>query len=145
MLELLGAILCRKAPQKDGLSVPEPFLNGSSPRGNFSAHKQGFSKFFRWHPPERQPCEPISVEVAGSFTHWERVPLARDGTNGFWQVMLRDIPINHTHRYMILVDGKPAYDRYNDGLALPEGPEEEQHQIMTDKGPRVFMLFAQTK
>jgi hypothetical protein len=46
---------------------------------------------------------------------------------------------------MILVDGKPAYDRYNDGLALPQGPEEERHQIMTDNGPRVFMLFAQTK
>ena len=59
--------------------------------------------------------------------------------------MLSDIPNNRTHRYMMLVNGQPIYDKYNDGLALPQGPEEEQYQIMTDKGPRVFILFSQTK
>jgi len=28
---------------------------------------------------------------------------------------------------------------------LPRGPEEEQYTLLTDRGPRVFMLFAQTK
>ena len=41
--------------------------------------------------------------------------------------------------------GQPAYDKYNDGLAFPQDSQEEQYQIMTDKGPRVFMLFAQTE
>jgi len=83
--------------------------------------------------------------VVGSFTNWEKVPLIYDRARDTWQVTLHDIRNNRTHHYMILVDGKPAYDKYNDGLAFPQGPEEEQYQIMTDKGPRVFMLFAQTK
>ena len=73
------------------------------------------------------------------------MPLTYDDARNTWQVTLDHIRINHTHRYMILVDGKPAYDKYNDGLAFPQEPEEEQYQIMTDKGPRVFMLFSQTK
>jgi hypothetical protein len=30
-------------------------------------------------------------------------------------------------------------------LAVPHGAEEERFQLKTDKGPRVMMLFAQTK
>jgi hypothetical protein len=32
-----------------------------------------------------------------------------------------------------------------DGLAIPHGPQEEKHQLMTARGPRLFMLFAQTR
>ncbi len=46
---------------------------------------------------------------------------------------------------MLLVDGKPTYDKNCHGLAVPHGAEEEKYQVMTDKGPRVLMLFAQTK
>jgi len=46
---------------------------------------------------------------------------------------------------MLLVDGKPTYDKTCDGLAVPHGPDEERYQMPTDKGPRVMMLFAQTK
>ena len=145
MLEHLGDFLCLKAPRKSEPLVPESFLDRSSMRKNFSGRMQGFSKVFRWRLPDGQTCEPASVEVVGSFTNWQKVPLAHDNVHDVWQIMLNDIRINRTHRYMILVDGQPAYDRYNDGLALPQGPEEEQYQIMTDKGPRVFILFAQTK
>jgi hypothetical protein len=145
MLEALGDFFGLKAPQTCDLSIPEPFLNGAAMRKNFSGREQVFSKIFRWRLPEGHTREPVSVEVVGSFTHWEKVPLTYDSTLDTWQVTLDRIRINHTHRYMILVDGKPAYDKHNDGLALPQGPEEEQHQIMTDKGPRVFMLFSQTK
>ena len=31
------------------------------------------------------------------------------------------------------------------GLAIPHGFDEEQYAIQTDRGPRVFMMFAQTK
>lgn len=46
---------------------------------------------------------------------------------------------------MLLLDGQPVYDHTCDGLAVPRGPHEERFQLMTDKGPRVMMLFAQTK
>ena len=46
---------------------------------------------------------------------------------------------------MLLVDGKPTYDKHCDGLAVPHGPDEEKYAVMTDKGPRVMMLWAQTK
>ena len=46
---------------------------------------------------------------------------------------------------MLLIDGKPTYDKTCDGLAVPHGVEEERYAYPTEKGPRVFMLFAQTK
>jgi hypothetical protein len=46
---------------------------------------------------------------------------------------------------MLLIDGKPTYDKTCDGLAVPRGTDEERYQVTTDKGPRVMMLFAQTK
>jgi len=144
MLEHLGDFLRLKAPRKSDPLVPESLLKGSSLRKDLR-RKQVFSKVFRWRLPDGHTREPVSVEVAGSFTHWQKAPLTHDRARDTWQVTLHDIRNNRTHHYMILVDGKPAYDKYNDGLAFPQGPEEEQYQIMTDKGPRVFMLFAQTK
>ena len=145
MLELVNDFFGLKAPRKGGPLVSKSSSNGSALRKNLSGREQVFSKVFRWRLPDGHTREPVSVEVAGSFTNWEKVPLMRDCERDAWQVTLDHIRINHTHRYMILVDGKPAYDKHNDGLAFPQGPEEEEYQIMTDKGPRVFMLFAQTK
>ena len=85
------------------------------------------------------------VEIVGSFTKWEKVPLTRDGELDAWHVTLHQIPAHQTHHYMLLVDGKPAQDKNCDGLAIAHGPQEEQYALMTGRGPRVFMLFAQTK
>ena len=145
MFELLSDLLCLKAPPKGDFSVPESLLNDYALRKGSSGREQVFSKVFRWRLPDRQTREPVSVEVVGSFTNWQKVPLTRTHARDAWHVIFNDIPNNRTHHYMILVDGKPAYDKYNDGLALPQKPEEKRYQIMTDKGPRVFMLFAQTK
>ena len=134
MLEHIGDFLCPKAPRKSDPLVPKSFLSGSSLRKDLR-RKQVFSKIFRWRLPDGHTREPVAVEVAGSFTNWEKVPLTRDSARDAWQVTLHDIRNNRTHHYMILVDGKPAYDRYNDGLAIPQGLEEERHQIMTDKAP----------
>jgi hypothetical protein len=60
-------------------------------------------------------------------------------------VALQEIPGNRTHHYMILADGKPVKDPHSDGLAIPQGADEEKFAITTLRGPRVFMLFAQTK
>ena len=59
--------------------------------------------------------------------------------------MIHHIEGNRTHHYMLLLDGKPTHDKTCDGLAIPHGHQEEQYQLMTDKGPRVFMLFGQAK
>jgi hypothetical protein len=114
-------------------------------RGEPQVRKQVYSKVFRWRLPDGQTQEPASVEVVGSFNHWQKVPLTRAGALDAWQVTLHDITVNRTHHYMLLVDGKPAYDNHNDGLAIPHKPEEVRYQLATDRGPRVFMLFAQTK
>ena len=104
-----------------------------------------YSKVFRWRLPDGQTDAPASVEVIGSFTHWQKVPMLRDSALDAWHVTIHQIPGNRTHHYMFLVDGKPAHDKHCDGLAVPTGPVEEQFQITTHRGPRVFMLFAQTK
>jgi len=106
---------------------------------------QTFAKVFRWRLPEGQTQKPATVEIAGTFTDWQKVPLSRDGVLDAWHVTLHQIPFNRTHHYMLFVDGKPVPDKHCDGLAIPHGLQEEQHALQTVRGPRVFMLFAQTK
>ena len=125
--------------------IPEPPSGAPPLRRDSTERRQTYSKVFRWRLPDGQTHDPASVEVVGSFTHWQKVPLIRDGVLDAWHVTLHHIEGNRTHHYMLLVDGKPTYDKNCDGLAVPHGHPEEQYQLMTDKGPRVFMLFAQTK
>jgi hypothetical protein len=106
--------------------------------------KQIYSKVFRWRPPDGQAETPAKVEVAGTFTDWKKMPMIRDVSGG-WQLTLHHVPGHRTHHYMLLADGKPVHDRHCDGLAIPHGAQEEQFAIATARGPRVFMLFAQTK
>lgn len=106
------------------------------------ARKAVFSKIFRWQPLNGQ--SPARVELVGTFTHWQTVPMTREISGG-WHLSLHDIPGNRTHHYMILVDGQPVQVKHSDGLAVPRGPEEEKFALATPRGPRVFMLFAQTK
>jgi len=106
---------------------------------------QKFTRIFRWRLPEGQTHRPVTVEIAGTFTNWEKVPLLRAGAQDTWQITLHQIPFNRTHHYMLFVDGKPAQDKFCDGLAVPHGSQEEQCALQTPRGPRVFMLFAQTK
>jgi hypothetical protein len=116
-----------------------PAMNGSGER------KGTFTKVFRWRLPHGQTTLPKSVELAGSFTGWERVPMNRDKERDVWVVTVPHIPVNRTHHYMLLVDGKPVRDENADGLAHPRGPEEEKYQLSTPRGGRVFLLYGQTK
>ncbi len=43
------------------------------------------------------------VEISGSFTNWQSVPLVPTGTNGYWEVSL-ELPAGE-HRYTYIVDG----------------------------------------
>ena len=104
-----------------------------------------FSKAFRWQKDPPGGPQPVRVEVAGTFNGWQRVPLRFDRPSGVWQVILHELPGNRTHNYMLLVNGKPVLDRNSDGLAVPHTEVEKQHALATPRGPRVFMLFSNTK
>ena len=145
MFQMFGNILGRKTSPKGGPLMPEPASGGSPWQRAGSDRKQTFSKVFRWRLPDGQTAEPKTVEIVGSFNHWQKTPLIRDSVLDAWHVTLHHIQGNRTHHYMLLLDGEPAYDKTCDGLAVPHGPLEERYQLTTDKGPRVFMLFAQTK
>jgi hypothetical protein len=123
----------------ESMTTASPLQRGSGER------KQTFSKIFRWRLPDGQNVAPETVEVVGSFTHWQKTPLMRDSVVDAWHVTLHHIQGNRTHHYMLLVNGEPTFDKTCDGLAVPHGPLEERYQVQTEKGPRVLMLFAQTK
>lgn len=125
--------------------MPEKRGAHSPPRRGSEAPAPVFSKVFRYRLPDGQTHEPETVEVAGTFTHWKKIPLLRDGKLDAWHHTFHHIPGNQTHHYMLLVDGKPTYDKFCDGYAPPHGPQEEPFTLQTEQGPRVLMLFAQTK
>lgn len=125
--------------------IRESSPNTGARRPGAQENKPIFSKVFRWRLPDGVTEEPQRVEVVGSFSHWQPVEMTRDGKLDAWHVTLHHIPGNRTHHYMLLVDGRPFYDKTCDGLAVPHGFQEEQYQLQTDRGPRVLMLFAQTK
>ena len=135
----------QKPPQKGGLRMRDPqppsALAGKRP----TERAPTFTKVFRWRLPDGQTQAPTSVEIVGSFTHWQKVPLTRDSELDAWHVTIHHVPGHRTHHYMLLVDGKPVQDKHADGLAIPHGPLEEQYQIMTGRGGRVFLFYAQTK
>jgi hypothetical protein len=108
------------------------------------ARKNEFGKIFRWVPSPELKQAPTKVEIVGTFSHWRPLPMKKEISGG-WHVTVDDIPSGRTHHYMLLVDGKPAHDKHSDGLTAPINADEEQYAITTFRGPRVFMLFAQTK
>jgi hypothetical protein len=115
------------------------------PEAEEREQRTGFTKVFRWLVPADQTPQPTTVEVAGSFSGWSKVPLSYDPPSRTWQVILNDIEGNRTHRYVILVDGRPSYDKTCDGLVAPQTPDEAKWGIATPRGSRVMLLFGQTK
>ncbi len=145
MFESFGSLFGRKSSSKGGPSIRESASGSSPSRQSTHDRTQTYSRVFRYRLPDGQTAAPGTVEVIGSFTHWKKVPMIRDSVLDAWHVTVHHIVGNRTHHYMLLLDGKPAYDKNCDGLAVPHGYDEAQYQLATDKGPRVFMLFAQAK
>ena len=110
-----------------------------------SDRPQTFTRIFRWQLPAGQTREPATVEVVGTFSKWQKVPLAYDEAQRAWHLTLRDIPVNRTHHYMLMVDGQPVRDDQCNGLGIPRNAQEAQYALKTERGPRVLLLFAQTK
>ena len=115
------------------------------PEADKHEQRTGFTKVFRWLVPPDQTRQPTTVEVVGSFNGWRKLPLIYDPPNRTWRVTLNDIEGNRTHRYVILVDGKPSYDPTCDGMVAPQNPEEAKWGIATPRGSRLMLLFSQTK
>ncbi len=134
-----------RQPPKSGIGTPKAQPAAKGVAHPSAPHKLTFTKIFRWRRPEDQAHEPAVVEIAGTFTNWRKVPLVHDPVRGGWSVTLAHIPGNRTHHYMLLADGKPVEDPYSDGLAIPGGAQELPFAMATHRGPRVFMLFSQTK
>jgi hypothetical protein len=145
MFDPINKLFGTKPAAKGGPIMPEPSRTGAAPQRQSQERSQTYSKVFRWRLPDGQTHEPVTVEVIGSFTRWQKVPMQRDSALDAWHVTIHQIPGHRTHHYMLLVDGKPSHDKNSDGFAIPTNAEEEQYQLMTDRGPRVFMLFAQAK
>jgi len=112
---------------------------GTAKRGTF------FSKPFRWQPAKPEDPKPALVQIVGTFNDWKPVALAHDHATNVWQIMLHQLPGNCTHHYMLLVDGQPANHKHCDGLAVPATDAEKHFALPTPRGPRVFMLFSNTK
>ena len=104
-----------------------------------------FSKVFRLEPADPKAPLPVSVAVVGTFSDWQPVPLKWDRANRVWQLLLENIPGNCTHHYMLLVNGRPTNDKNADGFAMPATEQEKAYALTTPRGPRLFMLFSQTK
>jgi hypothetical protein len=145
MTQNFGNAFLKKPPVKHEPEVPEPVVRSALGGKASAAPKPTYAKVFRWRLPEDWTQEPATVEIVGTFTNWQKVPLTRDHKEDVWQVTIHDVPAHKTHHYMLLVDGQPAQDKDSDGLAIPHGPLEKRYQLMTDRGPRLFMLFAQSK
>ncbi len=132
-------------PPKNRAVLPEKNPGMVAPAQNPAERRQFYSRIFRWRLPDGQTAPPASVEIVGTFTNWQKVPLTRDGVLDAWHATLHHLQCGRMHHYMLLVDGQPVRDKHCDGLAVPHGPQEECYQLMTDRGPRVLMLFAQAK
>jgi hypothetical protein len=148
MFASIGNLIGRKpAPAAaSAVRVPTTNLNKSSSAMNRRREdpRDTYMRVFRWKPsPDGEA--PTSVEIVGSFTRWQTVSLTHDPVQGAWSVTIQGIPGKKTHHYMLLVNGQPIHDPACDGLALPLGFDEEQFALQTAKGPRVLMLFSQTK
>lgn len=139
---MFNSLFGKKPAQKSGPVTWEPAARSPISQNN---SQPSFTKVFRWRLPEGRTEPPKSVEIVGSFTKWQRVTMTRDGVLDAWHVTIHNIPSHQTHHYMMLVDGEPAPDKNCDGYAVPRGSDEERYTIQTDRGPRVFMLFSQTK
>lgn len=146
MFGSIGNLLGRKAPTPAPQTVKFSFPPaGSSPSRRREDPRDKYTRVFRWKPAPEMAEQPMSVEIVGSFTRWQTISLTHDPIQDAWTVTIHDIPGKRTHHYMLLVNGRPAFDPSCDGYAMPVGFDEEQFALATEKGPRVLMLFSQTK
>ena len=149
MFSAIGNLLGRKTTQPASQKVRPSFPNSNSNSSSRSPSRRQdprdtYARVFRWKPAA-DCAKPARVEIAGSFTRWQTVTLTHDAVQNAWTITIDGIAGKKTHHYMLLIDGKPVFDPACDGFASPQGFDEQQFALETEKGPRVLMLFSQTK
>lgn len=146
MIKTAKKFFGRKSKAHTGPLVPTDWSPNAIHGGHSNAPKPTYSKTFHWLPPEEYVGHPPhSVEIVGSFSNWRRVAMVHDRASRAWHVTINEIQAHKMHHYMMLVDGKPVHDSGADGLSVPHCDQEREYQIETPRGPRVFMMCAQTK
>lgn len=118
----LSAVICREAPEIPGPGQRKPrlsraavglamaaclvmvlsFLAGTITAPPGALQEQVVEAAVQ-HRFIIQQQETSRVEIAGSFTNWQRVALTPTGAGGYWEVTLR-VPAGE-HRYAFIVDG----------------------------------------
>lgn len=145
MFRRIGEALRGKSEAKPVQHISHtPVMSGAGRGPGAADRRPTYPKVFRYKVPPGAE-QPNTVEITGTFTDWRRMSMTFDAKTHTWQVNITDIPGNKTHHYMLLVNGHPTQDTHCDGLAMPQGFQEEQYALQTPRGPRVFMLFAQAK
>jgi hypothetical protein len=68
----------------------------------------------QWNPPQAQmnrfviyKPDASKVEITGSFTGWEKVPMHEAGDSGYWEVTL-ELP-RGVHRFTYILDGSISF------------------------------------
>src|SRR5262245_18419516 len=107
MFNEFNKLFGRKPVQKRGPLMQE--APSTLPQRDNQQRSPTFTKVFRWRLPDGQTREPSTVEIVGSFTHWQKVPMQRDGVLDAWHATIHHVPGHRTHHYMFLVDGQPAH------------------------------------
>ena len=144
MFSAIGNLLGRKTGQPARQLARPSFPSGSGSSSRRQDPRDTYARVFRWKPAG-ESARPTRVEIVGSFTRWQTVTLTHDAVQNAWTITIDGIAGKKTHHYMLLIDGKPVFDPACDGFASPQGFDEEQFALETEKGPRVLMLFSQTK
>src|ERR1043166_7018587 len=91
----------RTDPGQDRLRPGSHRQLGSAPRlknanSGPASLKCSVGRFRPIKTPQR-----TTVEVAGSFNGWRKVPLSYDPPSRTWQIILNNIEGSRTHRYVI--------------------------------------------
>jgi hypothetical protein len=93
------------------------FVNSRSPQTDLHPSPAAYQhRFVIYQTGTRQ------VEIAGSFTNWQRIPLLPDGSTGYWEITLEIPPGEHAFSYIL--DG-------NKILADPTIPVSEKDDFGT--------------
>src|ERR1039457_6187330 len=88
MFGSINKLFGTKPQSKGSPMMPEPASEIAPQSRGPSSNGLTYSKVFRWRLPDGQTQEPGSVEIVGSFNHWQPVPMTRDSVLDAWHMTL---------------------------------------------------------
>ena len=85
MTQNFGNAFLKKPAHKHEPAAPEPAVRPALISKVPAAPKPTYAKIFRWQLPEDRMQEPATVEIVGTFTNWQKVPLIRKNKADGWR------------------------------------------------------------